>query len=141
MVLILSQYLFELNWNFFIFLIYLISFVIISVPQEIAIIKKESFNNWYKLKTFYLATLITSTPVHVCILEFLIILEIDFIYFIPLKLQIISSSIYITITYLMTDQPLEFERYVKMILTGMMVTICADGLGIFLGTILNPVVS
>lgn len=138
MVLILSQYLFELNWNFFIFLI---SFVIISVPQEIAIIKKESFNNWYKLKTFYLATLITSTPVHVCILEFLIILEIDFIYFIPLKLQIISSSIYITITYLMTDQPLEFERYVKMILTGMMVTICADGLGIFLGTILNPVVS
>lgn len=141
MVLILSQYLFELNWNFFIFLIYFISFVIISVPQEIAIIKKESFNNWYKLKTFYLATLITSTPVHVCILEFLIILEIDFIYFIPLKLQIISSSIYITITYLMTDQPLEFERYVKMILTGMMVTICADGLGIFLGTILNPVVS
>ncbi|KAM7353103.1 ATP-binding cassette sub-family G member 1 isoform 1-T4 [Cochliomyia hominivorax] len=89
---------------------------VLRFPQEIAIIKKESFNNWYKLKTFYLATLITSTPVH-----------------------IMFSSIYLTITYLMTDQPLEFERYVKMILTGMMVTICADGLGVLLGTILNPV--
>ena len=41
----------------------------------------------------------------------------------------------------MTDQPMEFERYVKMILTGMVVTICADGLGILVGTIFDPVVS
>uniref|UniRef100_T1PFN6 ABC-2 type transporter n=1 Tax=Musca domestica TaxID=7370 RepID=T1PFN6_MUSDO len=89
---------------------------VLRFPQEIAIIKKESFNNWYKLRTFYLASLITSTPVH-----------------------IILSTVYMTITYLMTDQPLEVDRFVKMILTSMMLTICADGLGIFLGTILNPV--
>ncbi|XP_075152182.1 ATP-binding cassette sub-family G member 1 [Haematobia irritans] len=89
---------------------------VLRFPQEIAIIKKESFNNWYKLRTYYLATMITSTPVH-----------------------IILSSVYMTIAYIMTDQPLELERFVKMILTSMILTVCADALGIFLGTLMNPV--
>ncbi|XP_017837288.2 ATP-binding cassette sub-family G member 1 isoform X2 [Drosophila busckii] len=89
---------------------------ILRYPMEIEIIKKETFNNWYKLKTYYVATLITSTPVH-----------------------IIFSIVYITIGYLMTDQPVEVERFVKYLLTAVVVTICADGLGVFLGTILNPV--
>lgn len=41
----------------------------------------------------------------------------------------------------MTDQPVEMDRFVKYLLTAVVVTICADGLGVFLGTILNPVVS
>lgn len=48
---------------------------------------------------------------------------------------------YITIAYLMTDQPFEIERYAKFMLTAVVVTICADGLGVLLGTILNPIVS
>lgn len=40
----------------------------------------------------------------------------------------------------MTDQPVEMDRFVKYLLTAVVVTICADGLGVFLGTILNPVV-
>ncbi|EDW03303.1 ATP-binding cassette sub-family G member 1 [Drosophila grimshawi] len=89
---------------------------ILRYPLEIEIIKKETFNNWYKLKTYYVATIITSTPVH-----------------------IIFSTVYITIGYLMTDQPVEMDRFVKYLLTAVVVTICADGLGVFLGTILNPV--
>ncbi|XP_030080305.1 ATP-binding cassette sub-family G member 1 isoform X2 [Drosophila hydei] len=89
---------------------------ILRYPMEIEIIKKETFNNWYKLRTYYVATLITSTPVH-----------------------IIFSTVYITIGYLMTDQPVELDRFVKYLLTAVVVTICADGLGVFLGTILNPV--
>ncbi|XP_037960649.1 ATP-binding cassette sub-family G member 1 [Teleopsis dalmanni] len=89
---------------------------VLRFPQEMNIIKKETFNNWYKLKTYYLATIITSTPVH-----------------------IIFSMVYITITYLLTDQPFEVERYVKCMLTAIVVTICADSLGILLGTILNPI--
>ncbi|KAH8378019.1 hypothetical protein KR093_008498, partial [Drosophila rubida] len=89
---------------------------ILRYPSEIEIIKKETFNNWYKLKTYYVATMITSTPVH-----------------------IIFSSVYIAIGYLMTDQPVEMDRFVKYLLTAVVVTICADGLGVFLGTILNPV--
>lgn len=48
---------------------------------------------------------------------------------------------YITIGYLMTDQPVEMDRFVKYLLSAVVVTICADGLGVFLGTVLNPVVS
>ncbi|XP_016991260.1 ATP-binding cassette sub-family G member 1 [Drosophila rhopaloa] len=89
---------------------------ILRYPSEIEIIRKETFNNWYKLRTYYLATIITSTPVH-----------------------IIFSTVYITIGYLMTDQPIEMERFVKYLLSAVVVTICADGLGVFLGTVLNPV--
>ncbi|XP_067624910.1 ATP-binding cassette sub-family G member 1 [Eurosta solidaginis] len=89
---------------------------LLRFPQEIDIVKKETFNNWYKLRTYYMATLITSTPVH-----------------------IIFSMTYITVAYLMTDQPFEIERYVKFMLAAVIVTICADGLGILLGTLLNPV--
>lgn len=38
---------------------------VLRFPAEISILKKETFNNWYKLRTYYLANLITSTPVHV----------------------------------------------------------------------------
>ncbi|EDV57509.1 ATP-binding cassette sub-family G member 1 [Drosophila erecta] len=89
---------------------------ILRYPAEIEIIRKETFNNWYKLRTYYLATIITSTPVH-----------------------IIFSTVYITIGYLMTDQPVEMERFVKYLLSAVVITICADGLGVFLGTVLNPV--
>lgn len=38
---------------------------VLRFPAEISILKKEVFNNWYKLRTYYLATIITSTPIHV----------------------------------------------------------------------------
>lgn len=38
---------------------------VLRFPAEISILKKEVFNNWYKLRTYYLAALITSTPIHV----------------------------------------------------------------------------
>ncbi|KAL7042531.1 hypothetical protein ACKWTF_001178 [Chironomus riparius] len=38
---------------------------VLRFPAEISILKKEVFNNWYKLRTYYIATLITSTPIHV----------------------------------------------------------------------------
>ncbi|XP_055916554.1 ATP-binding cassette sub-family G member 1-like [Eupeodes corollae] len=89
---------------------------ILRFPLEIETIKKETFNNWYKLKTYYLATLITSTPVH-----------------------IIFSSAFSTIMYLMTDQPFELERFVKFVLTLITTTITADGFGVLLGTVLDPI--
>lgn len=38
---------------------------VLRFPEEISILKKEVFNNWYKLRTYYIATIITSTPIHV----------------------------------------------------------------------------
>lgn len=36
-----------------------------SVPSELAILKKERFNNWYKLKTYYAAFLVADVPMQV----------------------------------------------------------------------------
>lgn len=38
---------------------------VLRFPSEVAILRKEVFNNWYKLRTYYLATVITSIPIHV----------------------------------------------------------------------------
>lgn len=37
----------------------------LSVPQEILILKKENFNNWYKLRTYYAAVILCNTPTQV----------------------------------------------------------------------------
>lgn len=34
-------------------------------PEEIQILKKETFNRWYSLKTYFIAQIMTATPVHV----------------------------------------------------------------------------
>jgi hypothetical protein len=39
--------------------------ICISVPLERAIVTKEQFNNWYKLRTYYMALTMSSIPVQV----------------------------------------------------------------------------
>lgn len=51
------------------------------------------------------------------------------------------SATYTSIIYFLTDQPFELDRYVKFVLVAVVITITADGLGILVGTLLNPVVS
>uniref|UniRef100_A0A1A9WKJ0 ABC transporter domain-containing protein n=1 Tax=Glossina brevipalpis TaxID=37001 RepID=A0A1A9WKJ0_9MUSC len=55
------------------------------------------------------------------------------------KQLIIFSSIYSIIIYILTDQYMEFDRIVKFILTCMVVTLCAEGMGMLVATILSPV--
>uniref|UniRef100_A0A1A9V888 ABC transporter domain-containing protein n=1 Tax=Glossina austeni TaxID=7395 RepID=A0A1A9V888_GLOAU len=89
---------------------------IVRIPAEIMIVKRETFNNWYKLRTFYLAHFITSAPVH-----------------------ILFSAIYSIIIYLLTDQYMEIDRIVKFILTTMVISLCAEGMGVLVATVLSPV--
>lgn len=37
-----------------------------AVPTELAIVRKETFNSWYKARTYFLANTLTTTPIHVC---------------------------------------------------------------------------
>lgn len=46
--------------NFFFF--FILTFI---VPSELHILRKELFNNWYKLPTYYVAFLITNMPMQV----------------------------------------------------------------------------
>lgn len=116
---------------------------IISVPTELEIVRKETFNNWYKARTYFLANTLTTTPIHVSVLwQFSLIglwlwlLEWDS----HLNFQIIFATIYSTIIYFLTDQPMELNRYSRFTLAYILLTIVADGLGLLLGAIANPIV-
>jgi ATP-binding cassette subfamily G (WHITE) protein 1 len=109
---------------------------VLRFPAEISILKKEVFNNWYKLRTYYLATLITSTPIHVSSFKFSSLHLL-----IKLLFQTLFALVYTTVVYFLTEQPPEPSRYLKVILVYVLVVLAADGFGILLGTLVNPVVS
>jgi ATP-binding cassette subfamily G (WHITE) protein 1 len=115
---------------------------VLRFPAEISILKKEVFNNWYKLRTYYLATLITSTPIHVS--NFLRLIECGFCHNdVPMNyhpIQTLFALVYATVVYFLTEQPPEPGRYLKVMLVYVLVVIAADGFGILLGTLVNPVV-
>lgn len=41
------------------------NYIFFSVPSELHILKKELFNNWYKLSTYFIAFLVTNMPLQV----------------------------------------------------------------------------
>uniref|UniRef100_A0A1S4H0A3 Uncharacterized protein n=1 Tax=Anopheles gambiae TaxID=7165 RepID=A0A1S4H0A3_ANOGA len=89
---------------------------VLKYPYEMNILKKESFNRWYKIRTYFVASMLTSLPV-----------------------QIFFAIVYATIVYAMTYQPCELERYLMFTAVLVLNTIVADGFGLFLGTFLNEI--
>ncbi|ETN64305.1 abc transporter [Anopheles darlingi] len=89
---------------------------VLKYPYEMNILKKESFNRWYKIRTYFVASMLTSLPV-----------------------QIFFTIVYASIVYSMTSQPCELERYLMFTAVLVLNTIVADGFGLFLGTFLNEI--
>ncbi|XP_055637744.1 ATP-binding cassette sub-family G member 1 [Toxorhynchites rutilus septentrionalis] len=89
---------------------------VLKFPSEMKILRKESFNNWYKIRTYFIASMLTTLPV-----------------------QIFFSVVYSTIVFTLTSQPLEYDRFLMFLAVLILTTIVADGYGIFLGTFLNQI--
>lgn len=89
---------------------------VIRFPLERAIVTKEQFNNWYKLKTYYMALTISSIPV-----------------------QLFFCTMHISVSYFLSSQPLEWERFVMMLLMCFMCVLVSESFGIFFGSLFNPV--
>ncbi|KAF5308850.1 hypothetical protein FQR65_LT00550 [Abscondita terminalis] len=89
---------------------------VLRFPSELPVLKKEKFNNWYDLKTYYFAFMVADIPI-----------------------QILFCISYTTISYFMSSQPSELNRYVMFLLICCLVTIAAESFGIFLGTVVNPI--
>ncbi|KAK6640242.1 hypothetical protein RUM44_011928 [Polyplax serrata] len=77
-----------------------------TFPSEAAVFVREHLNNWYSMKAYYFSKLISDLP-----------------------LQMLCPSIYLLITYFMTDQPLCWDRIGMVLLLGFTVTIMAQALG------------
>ncbi|XP_055589767.1 ATP-binding cassette sub-family G member 1 isoform X2 [Uranotaenia lowii] len=89
---------------------------VLKFPSEMKILKKESFNNWYKIRTYFIATMLTALPV-----------------------QIFFAIVYSSIVFMLTQQPLESDRFLMFLAVLILNTIVADGYGVFLGTFLNQI--
>ncbi|CAG4972309.1 unnamed protein product [Parnassius apollo] len=89
---------------------------VLKFPLELAVLKKENFNNWYNLKTYYAAVLVTSMPLQIC-----------------------YSFIYSAPSYFLSGQPLELWRFGMFVLVCANVTLLADAIGNVIGTCVNPI--
>lgn len=86
----------------------------LAFPLELPILAREHFNRWYSLRAYYIATTIADFPI-----------------------QVFCVFIYITITYFMTAQPLEFKRFGLFLAICLMASFVAQSLGIVTGCIFN----
>jgi ABC-2 type transporter len=81
-------------------------------------LRREHFNRWYSSGSYYLALSLSDYPV-----------------------LIIFSLIYNVLAYFMTNQPLEQERFVLVIVIGFILCFSAQAYGLFAGSMFGLTVS
>ncbi|XP_053989854.1 ATP-binding cassette subfamily G member 4 [Hylaeus volcanicus] len=89
---------------------------VLKFPLEFSTLKKERFNNWYTLKTYYVATIICNVP-----------------------LQMMFTFVYSCVSYFLSHQPADTNRFLMFLAVAIMTTLIAESFGILIGTLLNPV--
>lgn len=85
---------------------------IFTVPLDLPIITREHFNRWYSIKAYYFALTFADLPV-----------------------QITCVLVFVTITYLMTAQPLEAFRVGIFFSITFLVTLVSQGWGMVVGAV------
>ncbi|XP_003702926.2 ATP-binding cassette subfamily G member 4 [Megachile rotundata] len=85
-------------------------------PSEFVTLKKERFNNWYQLRTYYAATLICSVPV-----------------------QVIYAVIFVSPSYFLSQQPWDANRFLMYMAVAILLAMISESFGFLLCTITNPV--
>nr|XP_022913355.1 ATP-binding cassette sub-family G member 1-like isoform X1 [Onthophagus taurus] len=89
---------------------------VLKFPLELPVIKREQFNNWYKLRTYYASFLVSHIPI-----------------------QVIFCIAYACVAYFLSAQPAEANRFFMFVLICCLISISAEGMGTVLGTVVNPV--
>lgn len=87
---------------------------VLRFPEEYHVLKKENFNNWYKLRTYYLAYLSLDIP-----------------------FQVFYTFIYCSISYLLTGQPMEIDRFAMFWLVTILCALNAESCGLLIGSLMN----
>ncbi|XP_061390066.1 ATP-binding cassette sub-family G member 1 [Musca vetustissima] len=87
---------------------------VISYPLEVKIVKKQTFNHWYSLSTYFMALCMSRMP-----------------------LQLFYNIIFLTLSYWMTGFPFQWWRFAIFVAVGIMVSLVAEGLGLTIGAALS----
>ncbi|XP_047001466.1 ATP-binding cassette subfamily G member 4 [Schistocerca americana] len=89
---------------------------ILTFPMEMNILKKEHFNRWYSLKSYYVSTTIVDIPV-----------------------AVLCCAIFSVLVYLMSSQPLVWERFGMFFAISMLVVFVAQSFGLMIGAVFSVV--
>lgn len=87
---------------------------VLLFPIEAAVFLREYLNNWYRLRSYYSAKIMSDLP-----------------------LQILCPTIFIVITYYMTGQPVEYDRFLRTWLICVLTTILGQSSGMLIGVAFN----
>lgn len=89
---------------------------VLKFPQELPVLRKEQFNNWYNLRTYYLAYLVSNLPV-----------------------QMMFCAVYCSVSYILSSQPMDGTRFFMFLTSLIFVVVISESFGLILGTTVNPV--
>ncbi|KAF2896641.1 hypothetical protein ILUMI_09535 [Ignelater luminosus] len=107
----------SLNYCFSVMIFFVYTYLMSPVllfPFEVRLLKREYFNRWYGLKPYFLALSLRSLP-----------------------LMLVLGMAFIIITYFITDQPMELDRFILFSLASILVGIASEGLGTAIGSVCN----
>ncbi|GFG30679.1 hypothetical protein Cfor_01447 [Coptotermes formosanus] len=87
---------------------------VLLFPNEVKLMKKEYFNRWYGLNSFYMAMTLSKIPV-----------------------QIILSMIFLTLVYFLNGLPAECHRFFLFCFIAIIVCLVAEGIGLAIGSVFS----
>lgn len=90
--------------------------VLLSFPTQVQLVKREHFNRWYDISPYFCALTMSTIPA-----------------------QIILAVIYLSIVYLLSEQPLELYRVSMFFSTCIVCAFIGESMGFAIGSSLNIV--
>ncbi|XP_037820739.1 ATP-binding cassette sub-family G member 1 [Lucilia sericata] len=90
------------------------SSILVKFPLEFPIVSREHFNRWYSLRAYYVAITLADIPI-----------------------QFVCTSVYIVITYILTDQPRDVFRVVLFCVIIFLTALVGQSIGLAVGASLN----
>ncbi|XP_015184714.1 PREDICTED: ATP-binding cassette sub-family G member 1-like isoform X2 [Polistes dominula] len=90
--------------------------ILLHYPSEINLVKREHFNRWYNLSSYYCALTLSYVPV-----------------------QFFNTLIYVLMVYNITGQPLEFSRISRFFIICLVCAFIAESIGLSIASMLNVV--
>lgn len=89
-----------------------------TVPSEVQLLKREHFNRWFRIGPYYMSMIMAKLP-----------------------MQIILAIMYITIIYVISDQPLEMHRMAMFYSISILIALTSESLGVLIASRLSLIVS
>lgn len=102
---------------------------ILTFPTEMSVFIREHLNYWYSLKSYYFAKTIADLPFQVGFSFIKVAIHEDYLF----HVQILFTSVYVIVVYVLTAQPLEADRIGMFVLICILTSLVAQSLGLLIG--------